>query len=152
MPRLCKVECSFTIDNAVNSVTHNGVELTINGQVDNLAIEKTVEFNCTNEDPGNLVISGSDDNTFDDPSSHCTFAGLILHCTAYDVSNPWHDFVSDNNANWVDENGAIPCASTSGGFLDSGLSFVNDMLAKGAKKIWAKRKDVTLTGISLIEM
>ena len=137
--------CSFTIDNTVNSVTHDGVALTIDGQLDNLTKVKTVQFNCTSENPGSLVISGSDDDTFDDPSRHCTFAGLILHCIAFDQSNPWHNFVSDDT-NWVDENNLTPCASTTGGFLDSGLSFVNDMLGNGAKKIWATRKDVTLTG------
>ena len=145
MPRFCQVECAFTIDNVVNSVLHNGVELTIEGELDRLGSVKTVQFNCTNNNPGSLVISGSDDNAFGDPMNHCTFAGLLLHCTAYDVSNPWHDFVSDGT-NWVDENDDPPCASTSGGFLDGSISFVQDMLAKGAKKIWAARKAVTLTG------
>ena len=87
-----------------------------------------------------MVIAGSDNE------GHCEGGGLILHCISQDETSPWHDFVSDDT-NWVDENNQAPeCADTSGGFLDRGLSFVNEMLAKGAKKIWANRKEITFTG------
>ena len=137
--------CTFTIDNIVNSVTHDGNPLVIDGALEAYQFMKTVHFNCTNEDPGFLVISGTDENEFEDPNQHCTWAGLVLHCEADDTSNPWHDFVS-NDIDWVDENNETPCATTSGGFLNANLSFVQDMLSFGAKKIWAERKNVILTG------
>ena len=69
----------------------------------------------------------------------------MLMCTASSTSSPWHNFVSDE-VNWVDETNETPCANTSGGFLASDVPFVQNMLTAGAKKIWAARKEVTLTG------
>ena len=46
----------------------------------------------------------------------------------------------------VDENDQQPCVESSGGFLEAGQAFVDAMVAKGAKKILADRKLVTLTG------
>lgn len=141
-PNPCLVTCSFTIDDVVISASYNGSPLVISGQLDKWFKVNQVIFECpTGSDPGELVIAGQDNNN----GGHCTFGGLVMHCVAEDESNAWHDFVSDGD-NWLDENDQPPCAESSGGFLDAGQAFVDAMLAKGAQKIWADRKLVTLTG------
>ena len=142
VPRNPQVTCSFTIDDKVTSAIYNGVELTIDGNLNALFQVKTISFGAANEDPGTLVISGKDNNNH----NNCNAGGLILHCIAEDESNPWHDFVSANSNFWIDDHDEPPCERDSGGYLDTGRQFIDDMLSKGAKSIWANRQEVSLTG------
>ena len=142
VPRNPQVTCSFTIDDKVSSATFNEVELEIDGNLNAWNFVKTVMFGASNEEPGTLVISGRDNQK----AGNCNSGGLILHCVAEDESSPWHDFVSENSNFWIDDNNEPPCERDSGGYLDGNRQFISDMLAKGAKSIWANRPEVSLTG------
>ena len=141
MSRLCGVTCTFIIDNVVLNATYNGEPLTISGNLESLFTPKAVRFFCDNENPGILTVAGTDN---DIGSNNCNSGGLLMHCEADNVTNPWHNFVSDD-VYWVDENNERPCQRTTGGYLGSSQSIVTDLLSQGAKSIWALRNTVSLT-------
>ena len=119
--------------------------MTIKGDINNWPIEKNISFySCDVTNPGKLKIEGVDYNSKD----HCTWGGLLLHCTASDQTSPWHGFKSDT-IQWKDENGNEPC-SNNGGMIHAGMpSFMKRLRQSGAKKIWANRQKVILTGSPL---
>ena len=97
--------------------------------------------------PGELEIKGTDLQ----PSNHCFWAGLLLHCTASRTTSPWHNFGS-NLENWVDnEDNSTLCSNEgSGSMVSSGLrdqvGIILDLHGKGAKKIWSHKNVTSLKG------
>ena len=147
------VQCVFTVDNVVKSVTYNDNPLAIIGNANNWRTKKEISFESCAEDisgvngvrltlPGKLTITGRDQND----SDHCKWGGLLLHCTASQNSSPWHNFVSDAT-NWKDKNGNTPCQNDEVfPQTGAGIPFIDFLNQKGAKKIWTKEKTVTLMG------
>jgi len=151
------VNCRFTVDNQVNYVKYNGNALTFTG-TNNLYEEKLFSFeSCSDKVPGELEIRGTDVN----PSNHCKWGGLLLHCTASRTTSPWHNFVSDNT-HWTvsSEGNTTPCQQEdffakyfepycypSGTCLaPNSYHFISSLNTAGAKKIWGQQKTVTLKG------
>ena len=109
---------------------------------------------CSEDSPGMLSIKSYDH----DDKEHCVYAGLLLHCTVdtgHQISNPWHNFVSDAT-NWRDENGkTLACQNNFQFSLVNQWSVVNqykkipfirDLIQKGAKNIWTTGYPATLNG------
>ena len=98
-----EVTCSFTIDEITREVFYNDRPLEITGgQLNSWDQLKQVTFTT---DQGitrqELRIKGEDLalSVAYGWTSHCVFAGLLLHCQAKDIStgkiatdNPWHNF------------------------------------------------------------
>jgi len=136
----CFVKCSLTIDNRVDSVSYNGLELAVTGTLDNYLIEKSFNFNsCDQYRPGVLTIKGFDTNLARE--DNCWYGGLLLHCIANDISNPWHNFVTDQT-HWKVSDGSTPC-SKNNGWISYHFKKMKDA---GAIKIWSNAKRVTLIG------
>ena len=140
------VQCVFTVDNVVNSVTYNNNPLVIIGNANNWRKKKEISFeSCSEDSPGTLKIKGTD-LMLNGQSDHCKWAGLLLHCTASQNSSPWHNFVSDAT-NWSDENGKTPCQNDEVfPQTGAGIPFIDFLNQKGAKKIWTTEKTATLIG------
>ena len=81
----CLVNCSLTIDNRIDSVSYNGLEMAVTGPLTD-SCDQSHRY-----EPGVLTIEGWDYQTEND----CLYGGLLLHCIANDISNPWHNFVTD---------------------------------------------------------
>ena len=130
----------------VDSVSINGVLLTVDGELDNWEVEKTFTFSaCDNSNPGSLVINGTDSNG----NQHCKNGGMIMMCTADDTTSPWHNFFTDDT-NWVNNvDDSTPCTEQTG-FIpaasNKGITFITDMVDAGAKKIWVESQSVSLKG------
>ena len=117
------------------------VTLTVDGQLNDWMKEKTISFeSCDPKDPGILSIKGRDYNT----NNNCEMGGLLLHCKASDTTSPWHNFKSGVD-HWLDENGDVPCQNDLL-FPSSSYGFIVALNSLGAKKIWAPRQNVVLTG------
>ena len=143
-PEYCEVTCTFVIDSQVTGVLYEGQQLAIEGAKDDVSMAKTVNFtSCDRMNAGSLTIHGTHNGSGD----NCIEGGLLLHCSASDPQSPWNNFVSDSN-NWVDdEDGASPCQDEgTSGFLGSPTADIDDLVDKGAKKIWADKVNVTLKG------
>ena len=135
------MKCSFTVDNVVQEVKYNGVTLAVSGTLNDWTKEKIIEFeSCDKKDPGKLSIKGRDYNS----NNNCYWGGLLLHCKASDTTSPWHNFVSGVD-HWLDEFGAVPCQNDLL-FPSSTWGFIVTLNGLGAKKIWAPRQNVVLTG------
>ena len=138
---IATVDCSLTVDDHVVEVLYNKEKLKVEGQLDNWQKEKTIRFeSCDRRNPGQLIIKGEDRNQ----EQHCIWGGLMLHCTASDANSPWHNFKSELE-HWKDENGQKPCQND-GGIYSHNNPVSEKFRKNGAKKIWAPRKKVTLTG------
>ena len=144
-PPYCEVICTFVVDSQVTGVYHSGQQLAIVGPKDDVSMAKTVNFtSCDRLNPGELTIHGSHDGSGD----NCVDGGLLLHCSANDPQSPWNNFVSDSD-NWVDgEDDSTAACQDNGtsGFLGSTSSDIDDLVEKGAKKIWVDKVDVQLKG------
>ena len=81
----CFVNCSLTIDNRIDSVSYNGLEMAVTGPLTD-SCDQSHRY-----EPSVLGIEGWDYQTEND----CLYGGLLLHCIANDISNPWHNFVTD---------------------------------------------------------
>ena len=135
------MKCSFTVDNVVQEVKYNGVTLAVSGTLNVWTKEKIIEFeSCDKKDPGKLSIKGRDYNS----NNNCYWGGLLLHCKASDTTSPWHNFKSGVD-HWLDENGDVPCQNDLL-FPSSSYGFIVALNSLGAKKIWAPRQNVVLTG------
>ena len=151
------VNCRFTVDNKVDYVKYNGNLLTVTGGP-NWWQEKVFSFESfSDSSPGELEIKGTDLQ----PSNHCFWAGLLLHCTASRTTSPWHNFVSDKT-HWTvsSEGNAVPCHQDGqfprffepichpSGTCSSGNSyhFISSLNTAKAKKIWGEKKTVILKG------
>ena len=135
--------CIFTVDNEIEEVKYNNVTLTVDGQLDDWMKENKISFeSCDPKDPGILSIKGRDYNT----NNNCEMGGLLLHCWASDTTSPWHNFKSGVYY-WLDENGDAPCQND---LLFPSVNwapgFIKSLNSWGAKKIWAPRQNVVLTG------
>ena len=142
----CEVRCTLTVDNVVDSVSHNGALLQVIGTLDDWKMEKSFTFtSCDNSNPGSIVINGTDSN----PDNHCQWGGLLMVCTADDTTSPWHNFVTDDT-NWVNNEDDTPPCSEQTGFIpaasNQGITFIADMVDAGAKKIWVESPTVSLKG------
>ena len=138
-----QVKCSLTLDNEVQEIKFNDEVLVVEGQLNDWSQKKSIAFkSCDIDNPGKLVIKGRDWNT----NNNCKMGGLLLHCSASDTTNPWHNFKSGIE-NWKDENGDDPCQNDLL-FPAYGRTypFIQDLNTLGAKKIWAPRQNVVLTG------
>ena len=138
----------MTLDNDVHSVSYNGKELQVEGVLDDWEEGKTFSFSsCDDNNPGELVINGTDWNEND----HCLKGGMMLMCTAENSTSPWHNFGS-NLENWVDnEDNSTLCSNEgSGSMVSSGLrdqvGIILDLHGKGAKKIWSHKNVTSLKG------
>ena len=135
------MKCSFTVDNVIEEVKYNGVTLEVDGQLNDWRKENTISFeSCDAKDPGKLSIKGRDYNS----NNNCYWGGLLLHCKASDTTSPWHNFKSGVD-HWLDENGDVPCQNDLL-FPSSSYGFIVALNSLGAKKIWAPRQNVVLTG------
>ena len=136
----------MTIDDKVLGAHYNKYYgLPITGNLNNWPEEKTTSFySCDVTNPGKLSITGFDNNF----GEHCTWGGLLLHCTASDQTSPWHNFKTDTDQ-WKDENGNEPCSNNEGMIHQGMPEFMQKMSQLGAKKIWANRQKVTLIGSPL---
>ena len=135
----CWVNCSLTVDNELLSVSLNDQQLTVHGDHQNIRNVKTFSFNSCKS--GSLIVKGRDQND----ENHCAMARLILHCTASDIRNPWHNFVS-GKSHWKASHGQTVCAR-GGGILNYDMPLMNNVKELGGKKIWAEdTKTVTLIG------
>ena len=137
------MKCSFTVDNVVQEVKYNGVALAVDGQLNDWRKENTISFeSCDAKDPGKLSIKGRDYNS----NNNCYWGGLLLHCKASDTTSPWHNFKSGVDR-WLDENDDEPCQND---LLFPSVhwapEFIRVLNSLGAKKIWAPRQNVVLTG------
>ena len=128
------MKCLLTVDNVMS--------LAVQGQLNNWQKEKTISFeSCDNKDPGKLTIKGKD---YDSGKDNCIWGGLLLHCKASDTTSPWNNFKSGVD-HWLDENGDVPCQNDKG-FSNFNIPFIVTLKNLGAKKIWAPRQNVILTG------
>ena len=143
----CEVICTFVVDSQVTGVYHSGQQLVIDGPKGDVSMAKTVNFtSCDRMNPGSLTIHGTHDGSGD--NSNCIEGGLLLHCSANDLQSPWNNFVSDSD-NWVDaEDDSTAACQDEGttGFLGSTSSDIDDLVGKGAKKIWIDKVYVSLKG------
>ena len=136
----------MTIDDIVDSVSYNGDVLDVQGVLDNWRMEKTFNFiTCDNNNPGDLVINGTDSN----PNNWCSNGGMILMCTANDTTSPWHEFAS-NDKDWVNNVDNSTLCTNEDGFIPAArrqnIGFIVDMVNNGASKIWADSRTVSLRG------
>ena len=139
----CFVNCSLTIDNRIDSVSYNGLKLSVTGTLDNYKKENSFHFySCHRYRPGVLIIKGSDTKNSE---RYCYYAGLLLHCIANDVSNPWHNFVTDQT-HWKVSDGSTPCTDDNGWIVRQTWAFVKKMKDAGAIQIWSNTKSTTLIG------
>ena len=91
-----------------------------------------------------MVIQALDSDTRDD---QCFSGGMLLHCTANNENNPWHNFVSDHSHWKVDVD--KPFCEPNRWYYNSGRSqhpFLAQLFEAGAKDIWVDAKEVTFTG------
>jgi len=138
----CNVKCTLTIDNQIDSVAYNDIRLDVTGDPHSHFSENSITFeSCHRLNPGELTISGTDMNV----EKFCYWGGLILHCIADDESNPWHNFVSDQDR-WRVNDGSRPCADPTSWLMNRTSSWMIDMYNAGAKSIWANAQQVTLIG------
>ena len=138
----CNVKCTLTIDNIVNSVSYNGSRLYVTGNTNLHTSENSITFeSCSKLYPGALTIDGTDLNS----DRFCYWGGLLLHCIADDASNPWHNFVSDQD-HWKVSDGSIPCADPASWLMNRNEPFIVGMYNAGAKSIWANAARVSLIG------
>jgi len=139
----CFVNCSLTIDNRVDSVAYNGLELAVFGILDDTVQENFFNFNsCDRYLPGALTIKGFDTSSSASVAvNHCYYGGLLLHCIANDIRNPWHNFVTDQT-HWKVSDGSTPCTQD-----NEWISIhFKKMKDAGAIKIWSNAQSVTLIG------
>ena len=132
------------MDDVTEEVLYNGVKLPIRGKLDQWNQKKIITFqSCDKNDPGKLVIKGSDNQEKD----HCKNGGLVLHCTSSDETSPWHNFKSESE-HWRIDNGDLPCERN---ITPWSMRFplFQRLGELGAKKIWAPKKRVTLIGSPL---
>ena len=135
--------CFLTINNKIENIHYNNDQLGVFGDVNDWKKPKIIKFHsCNKNDPGKLTIQGKD---IESNNQNCNTGGLILHCTASDISSYWHGFKSDDS-HWRDENNQSPCQQNSGPFFNQGIKFIKDMQNLQAQKIWAPRQQVTLIG------
>ena len=153
-PQCTEINCQFTIDDSVESVFYNRNHLKISGDVDKWNQIKTFHFrSCDSKDPGKLIIKGSG---FQNQSQHgyqgyCQGnqgAGLILTCTSWSRTSLWHNFKSDSE-HWTDQFGQKPCVQNDSWFAK--VKGLQEMMSKGAQKIWAPRRVVTMIGSPQVE-
>ena len=140
-----EVVCIFTVDNEIDFVKYNGNFLTISGgDINDWQKKKEISFqSCYRNSPGILEIKG----TNWEENDHCKWAGLLMECTASHISSRWHNFVSDDNANWKSENGDALCQNDElFPRVGSGIPFIASLNENGAKKIWTEEKTATLIG------
>ena len=136
----------MTIDNTVTSISYGGNEVTVTGTLTAWKQEKTFTFStCDRSNPGSLTVVGVDL----DSGNSCQTGGMVMHCTCDDDTfNPWHNFVS-NTVDWKQADGSAVCTSESN-FIQAAIrqnvGFITDMLAVGAKSIWADSSEATLVG------
>ena len=136
----CFVNCSLTIDNRIDFVSYNGLELAVTGVLDDMTKENSFNFNsCNRYRPGVLTIKGFDNNLA--AEDNCWYGGLLLHCIANDISNPWHNFVTDQT-HWKVSDNSTPCTRDNG-WISHHFKKMKDA---GAIKIWSNAKRVTLIG------
>ena len=137
----CFVQCSLTIDDRIDSVSYNGLELPVSGDLNNYGAENTFSFNsCVRYRPGQLTIKGFDATL----GGNCVYGGLVLHCIANDISNPWHNFVTDQT-HWKVSDGSTPCTHDHE-WGPQTADFFKKMIDAGAIKIWSNAQSVTLIG------
>ena len=139
----------MTIDDTVDSVSYNGYELQVEGDVKDWQVEKTFEFSsCYNHNLGALLINGTDWNK-NKPNGTCFGSGMMLRCTAEDTKSPWHNFTS-NVDNWVDNEDNSTLCSNEDNMVTYGLKtntkIIVDLHEKGAKKIWTTKYESSLRG------
>ena len=107
--------------------------------------ENSFNFNSCDKShrykPGVLTIKGYDVNT----SDNCHFGGLLLHCIANDISNPWHNFVTDQT-HWKVSDDSTPCTDDNGYIVRLTTPFVKKMKDARAIQIWSNAQTVTLIG------
>ena len=143
----CFVNCSLTIDDRIDFVTYNGLELTVTGLLSNHLKEKYFNFNsCDRYRPGVLTIKGYDINS--GGYDNCVYGGLLLHCMANEVSNPWHNFVTDQT-HWKVSDGSMPCTAPDDNgfhFVRRDYPFIKKLKDAGASQIWSHAQSVTLVG------
>ena len=133
----CWVDCSLVVDDELFSVSLNDQQLEVKGNHKGWTNEKTFSFNsCKSE---SLIINGTDWNN----GNHCTKGGLALHCTASDIRNPWHNFVSDKS-HWKTSHGQTICVRSTMHW--GNMPLTNNVNELGGKKIWADTKTVSLIG------
>ena len=150
------VTCTFTVDNKAHHVYYNNRPVdTVSGVRGNWREKKTFWFvESTRAGRGEIKFDCEDWYESNHPTIQpsCEWAGLLLHCIAVDLesgelvpSSPWHNFVS-NTEDWHSEEGRDLCTN-SGGMIMYNMPVVNNLLDKGAKKIWAgEHKLATLIG------
>ena len=141
----CFVNCSLTIDNIIEYVSYNGHELSVTGKLDDYQKEKSFNFNSCDLShrykPGVLTIKGRDVNT----ENNCFYGGLLLHCIANDLANPWHNFVTDQTR-WRVSDGSTPCTHDTGPIVSLNDPYIKNMKDAGAIQIWSNAQTVTLIG------
>ena len=133
----CQVDCSLVVDNELLSVSLNNQQINVNGNHKKMRDIKTFSFNSCKS--GSLIVNATDYNN----GNHCTMGGLVLHCNASDVRNPWHNFVSDED-HWKASHGQTVCARSS---MPWNIPLTDIVKGLGGKKIWVEdTKTVTLIG------
>ena len=138
----CFVNCSLTIDNYIKSVSYNGLELAVTGPLTSYQKENSFNFKaCDRYKPGVLTIKGHDTNS----ENNCVYGGLLLHCIANDISNPWHNFVTDQT-HWKVSDGSTPCTDDNGWIVRRTDTYIKKMKDAGAIQIWSNAQTVTLIG------
>ena len=139
----CNVKCTLTIDNRIDSVYYNDVRLDVTGNTGDHSSENSITFKSCPIllNPGELTITGTDFAG----QKNCHWGGLVLHCIAEDESNPWHNFVTDQDR-WKVNDGSRPCADPTSWLMNRTSSWMVDMYNAGAKSIWANAQQVTLIG------
>ena len=148
-PQCTEINCQFTIDDSVESVFYNRNHLKISGNVDQWNQIKTFHFkSCDSKDPGKLIIKGSgfQNQSQFNTTKYCQGeqgAGLILSCTSLNSKSLWHNFKSDAQ-HWTDQFGQKPCVQNDSWFAK--IKGLQELMAKGAQKIWAPRRVVTMIG------
>ena len=136
----------MTIDNTVSTISYDGTEVEVAGSLTQWKMEKTFTFeSCDRMNPGSLTVDGIDLES----GNNCQTGGMIMHCICDDDNfNPWHNFVS-NTVNWKLADGSTPCTSDAN-FIkaarNQNIQFIQDMLAVGAKSIWANSPEASLVG------
>ena len=106
------VQCHFTVDDVTHFVKYNDEILPVFGNMSVTESIKSITFESYNHDPGYLEIKGQDTTTSNRPN--CESGGLLLHCRSNDTMSPWHNFISDNSSDWLDEFNSTPCKSNKG--------------------------------------
>ena len=126
--------------------------MNISGNTDKWDEEKEIYFEYSQDSkPGQLRIKGTDKNNINlNGHDHCYWAGLLLHCTASQITSPWHNFVSDT-INWIIDSDDFPFSTPCQNDLilsktGENITFISDLNSSGAKKIWSLEKTTTLVG------